>query len=62
MEISQQKSIIGTDGGMNTTMQYTKEFKNNAVRYWKELPELGIAKCARNLDVSKTTLSNWRKI
>ena len=38
--------------------QYTKEFKNDAVRYWKEHPELGIAKCAKNLGISKTALSN----
>ena len=65
MEIFQQKSIIGiieTDGGMNMATQYTEEFKNDAVRYWKEHPELGIAKCAKNLGISKTALSNWRKI
>lgn len=42
--------------------QYTEEFKNDAVRYWKEHPELGIAKCAKNPGISKTALSNWRKI
>ncbi len=42
--------------------QYTKEFKNDAVRYWKEHPELGIGTCARNLGVSKSTLSNWKKL
>ena len=42
--------------------QYTEEFKNDAVRYWKEHPELGIAKCAKNLGISKTALSNWRTI
>lgn len=42
--------------------QYTEEFKNNAVRYWKDHPELGIAKCAKNLGISKTALSNWRKL
>ena len=39
-----------------------EDFKNDAVRYWKEHPELGIAKCAKNLGISKTALSNWRKI
>mgnify|MGYP006990159665 CR=1 FL=1 len=29
---------------MNMATQYTEEFKNDAVRYWKEHPELGIAK------------------
>ena len=42
--------------------QYTEEFKNGAVRYWKEHLELGIAKRAKNLGVSKTALSNWRRI
>lgn len=42
--------------------QYTEEFKNDAVRYRKEHPELGTSKCAKNLGVSKTALSNWRKL
>ena len=42
--------------------QYTEEFKNDAARYWKKHPELGIAKRAKNLGVSKTALSNWRRI
>lgn len=42
--------------------QYTEEFKKDAVEYWKDHPELGIAKCAKNLGISKTALSNWRKI
>ncbi len=53
MEISWHKSIIETDG---------EEFKNDAVRYWKDHPKLGVAKCAKNLRISKTALSNWRKI
>ena len=36
--------------------QYTEEFKKDAVRYWKEHPELGIGKCAKNLGVSKSAL------
>lgn len=42
--------------------QYTEEFKIEAVRYWKKHPEIGIDKCAKNLDISKTALSNWPKI
>ena len=41
--------------------QYTEEFKKDAVRYWREHPELGIGKCAKNLGVSKSALSAWRK-
>jgi transposase len=47
---------------MNMAIQYTEEFKKDAVRYWKEHPEIGIGKCAKNLGVSKSALSNWRKI
>lgn len=42
--------------------QYTEEFKKDAVRYWKEHRELGCAKCAKNLGIGKSTLSNWGKI
>lgn len=42
--------------------QYTEEFKKDAVRYWKEHPELGISKCAKNLGISKSALSVWKKI
>ena len=43
-------------------IQYTEDFKKNAVTYWKEHPELGIKKCATNLGISKSALSNWTKI
>ena len=42
--------------------QYTEEFKKDAVRYWKEHPELGCARCAKNLGIGKSTLSIWRKL
>lgn len=43
------------------TIQYTENFKKDAVRYWKEHAELGIGKCAKNLGISKSALSIWRK-
>jgi transposase len=46
---------------MNMSIQYTEEFKKDAVRYWKEHPEMGIGKCAKNLGISKSALSNWGK-
>ena len=39
--------------------QYTEDFKKDAVRYWKEHPDLGIAQCAKNLGIAKSTLSHW---
>ena len=42
--------------------QYTEEFNKDAVRYWKEHPELGCARCAKNLGIGKSTLSTWRKL
>lgn len=41
--------------------QYTEDFKKDAVRYWKEQPDLGISKCAKNLGVSKSALSTRGK-
>lgn len=40
--------------------QYTKEFKEDAVKYYNEHPELGLVNCARNLGVSKSALTQWR--
>ena len=42
-------------------VQYTEEFKVNAVKYWNNHPDLGIGKCAKNLGISKSALSNWGK-
>ena len=42
--------------------QYTEEFKKDAVRYWREHPELGMTKCAKNLGISKSALSTWGKL
>ena len=41
--------------------QYSEEFKKDAVRYWEEHQELGVNTCARNLGISKSALSTWRK-
>lgn len=41
--------------------QYTQQFKEDAVKYWKDHPELGIGKCAKNLGISKSALSTWGK-
>lgn len=41
--------------------QYTKEFKEDAVRYYQEHKELGMTTCAKNLGVSKAGLFGWIK-
>lgn len=46
---------------MIMAIQYTEEFKKDAVIYWQEHSELGINKCAKNLGISKSALSNWTK-
>ena len=40
---------------------YSKELKENAVRYYKEHQDIGVGRCAVNLVISKSTLSTWRK-
>lgn len=47
------------EGGKKMTKQYTKEFKEDAVRYYMEHKELGMKGCAANLGISKTAMSNW---
>lgn len=42
--------------------QYSEEFKKDAVKYWEEHKELGINACAKNLGISKSALSTWRKL
>lgn len=41
--------------------QYTKQFKEDAVKYYSDHKELGLATCATNLGTSKTALSLWAK-
>lgn len=41
--------------------QYSEEFKKDAVEYWRNHPDLGITKCAKNLGIGKSTLSTWAK-
>ena len=35
--------------------------RKDTVEYWKNYPELGINKCAKNLGIGKSTLSTWAK-
>jgi len=44
------------------TIQYTKEFRKDAVKDWEEYKDLGINACAKNLGISKSILSTWRKL
>lgn len=41
--------------------QYSKEFKENAIRYKEDHPELTIRKAADNLSVSESALKSWMK-
>jgi transposase len=41
--------------------QYDKQFKEDAVKYYYEHKELGLAKCAEKLGTSKTALTTWVK-
>lgn len=41
--------------------QFTKEFKEEAVRYYLDHKDIGLAVCAKNLGTSRTALSVWVK-
>lgn len=44
---------------MSTKRSFTQEFKEDAVRYRKDHPELGLQKVASNLGVSMSALRRW---
>ena len=44
---------------MSKKRTFTQEFKEDAVRYRKEHPELSLPKVASNLDVSMSALRRW---
>ena len=41
--------------------QYSKQFKEDAVRYRKDHPELTVQKAAETLGISESALKNWMK-
>lgn len=41
--------------------QFTKEFKDDAVRYYLDHKDLGLTACEKNLGTSKATLCIWTK-
>ena len=41
--------------------RYDKEFKMDAVQYYKDHRSIGRAGCASNLGISEQTLSRWQK-
>ena len=43
---------------MEMSKQYDKEFKENAVIYYKEHDELNIKKCSENLGIAPSTLGD----
>ena len=40
---------------------FDKQFKLDAVQYYKEHAELGLKGCAKNLGVSQQSISRWKK-
>ncbi len=47
---------------MSKGKQYTQQFKEDAVRYKYEHPELTYEKAAHNLGVSDSALKSWVKL
>ena len=43
------------------TKQHSQQFKEDAVRYVKEHPDITLEQCAHNLGIGLSTLSRWRK-
>ncbi len=45
--------------GLEMSKQFTKEFKEEAVRYYLDHKDLGLAVCGKNLGTSRTALGTW---
>ena len=43
------------------TKQHSQQFKEDAVRYVKEHPDITLRQCAQNLGIGLSTLSRWRQ-
>ena len=43
------------------TKQHSQQFKQDAVKYVMEHPDLTVEACARNLGIGLSTLSRWRQ-
>lgn len=43
------------------TKQHSQQFKDDAVKYVKEHPDITLEECAKNLGIGLSTLSRWRK-
>ena len=41
--------------------QHSQQFKEDAVRYVKEHPDITLRQCAQNLGIGLSTLSRWRQ-
>lgn len=44
----------------NKKKQFTKEFKQDAVNYHLDHPELSLAQAAKNLGIGESTLARWK--
>ena len=42
--------------------QYSQKYKEHAVKYYLANKNLGITRCAKNIGISKSVLSEWYKI
>ncbi len=43
------------------TKQHSQQFKQDAVKYVREHPDLTVEDCARNLGIGLSTLSRWKQ-
>lgn len=43
------------------TKQHSQQFKQDAVKYVNEHPDLTLEECAKNLGIGLSTLSRWRQ-
>ena len=53
--------VTGPDKTFTMAKHFDKQFKLDAVQYYHDHRELGLAGCASNLGISQQSLSRWQK-
>ena len=43
------------------TKQHSQQFKQDAIKYVQEHPDISLEQCAKNLGIGNSTLSRWRQ-
>lgn len=59
--VIEKERIHKRNGSMaNKKRQFDKQFKSDAIQYWKQHPDLTIQQIADSLGIGKSTFARWK--